>query len=37
METARQVADIVAGRVPRGAVNGAQAHRVLTRFGAPKP
>ena len=37
METARQVADIVAGRMPRGAVNGAQAHRVRTRFGAPTP
>jgi len=32
METARQVADIVAGRVPAGAVNGAQAHRLRERF-----
>jgi D-3-phosphoglycerate dehydrogenase len=32
METVRQVADIVAGRMPPGAVNGAQAHRVRTRF-----
>jgi D-3-phosphoglycerate dehydrogenase / 2-oxoglutarate reductase len=32
METARQVADIVAGRMPAGAVNGAQAFRVRARF-----
>jgi D-3-phosphoglycerate dehydrogenase len=32
METARQVADIVGGRVPAGAVNGAQAHRLRGRF-----
>jgi D-3-phosphoglycerate dehydrogenase len=37
METARQVADIVAGRVPTGAVNGAQAHRLRTRFGNAPP
>jgi D-3-phosphoglycerate dehydrogenase len=32
LETARQVADIVAGRVPVGAVNPAQASRLRTRF-----
>lgn len=34
METARQVADIVAGRMPVGAVNAEAAHRVRARFGA---
>jgi D-3-phosphoglycerate dehydrogenase len=32
METARQVADIVAGRMPAGAVNAAHAQRMRQRF-----
>jgi D-3-phosphoglycerate dehydrogenase / 2-oxoglutarate reductase len=35
LETARQVADIVTGRVPPGAVNAGQASRLRERFGAP--
>jgi D-3-phosphoglycerate dehydrogenase len=35
METARQVADIVAGRVPVGAVNAAHARRLRERFKPP--
>jgi D-3-phosphoglycerate dehydrogenase len=34
LETARQVADIVAGRMPVGAVNGALASRLRSRFGS---
>jgi D-3-phosphoglycerate dehydrogenase len=37
METARQVADIVAGRIPPGAVNAGAAHRLQARFGAATP
>ena len=37
METARQVADIVAGRVPAGAVNAASAQRPRACFGAATP
>jgi D-3-phosphoglycerate dehydrogenase / 2-oxoglutarate reductase len=37
METARQVADIVAGRMPAGAVNPTHAHRLRDRFGAAAP
>jgi len=37
METARQVADIVQGRVPAGAVNLAHAQRLRTRFSPPTP
>ena len=33
METVQQVTDIVAGRVPVGAVNAEQAHRLRARFG----
>ena len=35
METVRQVADLVAGRVPTGAVNGARAQRMRERFKPP--
>jgi D-3-phosphoglycerate dehydrogenase / 2-oxoglutarate reductase len=34
LETARQVADIVAGRMPVGAVNAALASRLRSRFGS---
>ena len=37
METARQVADIVAGRVPAGAVNGDSALRLRARFRSATP
>jgi D-3-phosphoglycerate dehydrogenase len=33
IETVQQVSDIVAGRMPVGAVNGKQAHRLRARFG----
>jgi D-3-phosphoglycerate dehydrogenase len=32
LETAAQVADIVQGRIPRGAVNAAHARRLQARF-----
>lgn len=37
METTRQVADIVAGRIPPGAVNGDAAQRLRARFGTAAP
>jgi D-3-phosphoglycerate dehydrogenase len=37
LETVAQVADILQGRVPQGAVNAAQAHRWQQAFGTPQP
>lgn len=37
METVAQVAELLQGRVPRGAVNAPQAHRWQQAFGVSRP